>query len=90
LDQTEHGAFLSVNKSLQSRTTLIAETRVGTKSYAGVSAAPAVPAAVVSQGQGRGMGPSVRQTPVVTSSATATAETECRQSSEQATKKCSS
>ena len=70
LDQFEQDTFVSLNLNLRSRTTLIAESHFGWKSYQGEMLYQSVPAPVPpstgapsSSGQGRngaGMGPSVR------------------------------
>lgn len=72
LGQFEQDAFFSLNLNLRSRTTLIAESHFGWKSYEGAtryeSVTPPVPSASVASstsGRGRsgaGMGPSVRVT----------------------------
>lgn len=70
LDQFEQDTFFSLNLNLRSRTTLIAESHFGWKSYQGetryesvTTSAPSSPSSTSGRGRGGvGMGPSVRVT----------------------------
>jgi len=65
LDQLEQDGFASLLLNLPTRTTLIGELHLGTKSYAGEGSAPGVYDTLGSRsGGGRGMGPGIRSAPV--------------------------